>query len=218
MWILYAELEEPCSKSCYLFSFILDGCREANWKGATSQQVKQGRNSSWACLVSMYLELSIRKRSPSILWTEWGDLLKSQSTVVPMHYTFVLVATITISVEFSYIIRRNVITFNPESKQQFPFMCALHSKGKRNTMDFVSKQNTVCNWKCHFLWSNFMCWWLDIFHLKLNSSLPSCILGFGLMYNFSQICASFCFASSFSAVPNIANWWREESMTQNVIC
>lgn len=141
----------------------------------------------------MYLELSIRKGGLSILGTEWGDLLKSQSTVVPMHYTFVLVTTITMSLEFSYIIRRNVITFNPESKQQFPFMCALHTKGKRNTMDFVSKQNTVCNWKCHFLWSNFMCWWLDIFHLKLNSSLPCCILGFGLMSNFSQIRASSLF-------------------------
>lgn len=194
MWILYTELEQSCSKSCCHISFIADGCREADWKEATSQQVKQGRNSTWACLVLMYLEL-ISERGPSILWTEWGDLLKSQSTVVPMHYKFVFVETITMSVEFSYIIRRNVITFNPESKwasaAAIPIhVCAAYQGEEGYNGFYVPKQSTVCNWKCHFLWSNFICWWLDIFHLKLNSSWPCCILGFGLMSNFSQICAS----------------------------
>lgn len=172
----------------------------------------------------MHLELSIRKRSPSILWTEQGDLLQSQSTVVAMHYTFVLVATITMSVEFSYIIRRNVITFNPESKwasaAAIPIhVCTAYQGEEEYNGFYVPKQNTVCNWKCHFLWSNFIWWWLDIFHLKLNSSWPCCILGFGLMSNFSKICASslFCiFLFCFSQ--HCANWWQEESVTQIVIC
>lgn len=176
---------------------------------AGKQTERKPHHSKWSkaeiaagpvwCL--MCLELSTRKRGPSILWTEWGDLLRSQSPVVPMHYTFVPVTKITMTVEFSYVIRRNVITFNPGSKWASAAAAPIHVctayQGEEEYNGFyVSKQNTVCNWKCHFLRSNFMRWWLDIFHLKLNSSWPCCILGFGLMSNFSQICASSLFCIS----------------------
>lgn len=42
--------------------------------------------------------------------------MRSQNTVVSMHYRFILVLTVTVSVEFSYIVRRKMITLNPERK------------------------------------------------------------------------------------------------------
>lgn len=145
-------------------------------------------DSVWSLI---HLEQRIRKRGHSILWTEYGDLLRSQSTTVSVHYGFVLDVTITVSVEFSYVIRRNVITFKPERKwTAVPFRVCTAYRGEEKYRRFcVSKQNTVCNWKCHFckviLCAGDWTFFIWNFHFRLNSPWPLCILRFGLMSNFS---------------------------------